>query len=91
MKLLLFCLLFSISSFAQNSSYSAADQNASTNTEGSSQMDTGYVNKDAENEEMNAAESMDNSSSFPQNQEEPRELNSGKNATLKKSKTPLDD
>lgn len=84
MKLFFLIFVFSLSAYAQNSSYSAADQNSSTNTEGSSQMDTGYVNKDAENKELNSA-------SMPQNQEEPGGLTSGKNATRKKSKTPLDD
>lgn len=91
MKLFFLFFILSTGAFAQNSSYSAADQNASTNTEGSSQMDTGYVNKDAENDELKSSDSMDNSASMPQNQEEPRGLTSGKNATLKKSKTPLDD
>jgi len=90
MKIIFFILLLSASALAQTS-YSSADQDTSTNTEGQSQMDTGYVNKDAENDELKSATSMDNSASMPQNQEEPKDLTSGKNATLKKSKTPLDD
>lgn len=84
MKLFFLILIISLSAHAQNSSYSAADQNSSTNSEGSSQMDTGYVNKDAENKDLNSA-------SMPQNQEEPRGETKGKNATRKMSKTPLDD
>lgn len=91
MKTLILLLTISLPALAQNSSYSAADQDASTNTKGSSQMDTGYVNKDAENDELKSPTSIDNSASMPQNQEEPKELTSGKNATPKKIKTPLDD
>lgn len=91
MKLFFLILVLSLSAYAQNSSYSAADQNASTNTKGSSQMDTGYVNKDAEDADLKSFDEFDNSTSQPQNQEEPRDLSKGKNATKKMSKTPLDD
>lgn len=90
MKIIFLLLFVTTSGFGQ-SSYSSADQDSSTNTEGSSQMDTGYVNKDAENDDLKSSNSMDNSVSMPQNQEEPKDLTSGKNATPKKSKTPLDD
>lgn len=75
-------ILLSISSFAQ-SSYSSADQNTSANDEGT-QGDTGYVNKDHEKE-------MDSTVPMKQEQEEREKDSSGKNATRKRVKTPLDD
>lgn len=89
MKTILLTLLFATQVQAQ-SSYSSADQNTSANKEGT-QLDTGYVNKDAENEDNAFSAEMDGTAPMPQNQEEPTELSSGKNATPKKVKTPLDD
>jgi len=89
MKIIFLTLLLTTSAFAQTS-YSSADQNTSANQEGT-QMDTGYVNKDAENEDNAFSGEIDGTAPMPQNQEEPTELSSGKNATPKKVKTPLDD
>lgn len=77
-----FLIFLSFSSFAQ-SSYSSADQNTTANDEGT-QGDTGYVNKDQENE-------MDSTVPMKQEQEERERDSSGKNATRKRVKTPLDD
>lgn len=82
MKTIFLTLLLTTSVFAQ-STYSSADQNTSANDEGT-QGDTGYVNKDHEKE-------MDSTVPMKQEQEERERDSSGKNATRKRVKTPLDD
>ena len=89
MKIIFLTLLLTTTAFAQTS-YSSADQNTSTSSKGN-QNDNGYVNKDAENEDNAFSGEIESTAPMPQNQEEPTELSSGKNATSKKVKTPLDD
>jgi hypothetical protein len=89
MKYFFLLLLITSTAIAQ-SSYSSADQNTQNNDEGS-QNDTGYVNKDLENDDVEFSAEMDGTAPMPQNQEEPKELSSGKNATPRPSKRPIDD
>jgi hypothetical protein len=89
MKIFFLVLLFSASVFGQ-SSYSSADQDTQLNEEGT-HLDSGYSNKDVENKDVKFSGSIDNTAPMSQNQEEPRELSSGKNATRKRAKSPLED
>ncbi len=82
MKIIFLTLLLTTSALSQTS-YSSADQNTSANDEGT-QGDTGYVNKDHEKE-------MDSTVPMIQEQQEREKEPSGKNATRKRVKTPLDD
>jgi hypothetical protein len=89
MKTFLLTLLISLPVMGQ-SSYSAADQDTQNNGVGTD-LDSGYVNKDAENNEVDFSGEVSGTAAMPQNQEEPTELSSGKNATPKRPKTSLDD
>lgn len=86
----LFLFIFSMTHAIAQSSYSAADQDTQ-NKETGTELDTGYVNKDAENQDMNFSGEMSSTASKSQNQDEPSELSSGNNASKKRVKTSKDD